>query len=276
MISYYKSKHPGLFIYLALLIATVTTFLFIGTTSKTIGLFSVLWGSFMVMRTLSLYEISEHFAPITNTNLASKNRQADKSFLPHDLAQRKKMTNHMHRGLYAFHALTPRTLVWFIMAILYCASYILLDASLSSSHDIIEYICIAFMIGGAFWAGQTYAYSHYASKLIGLITTTLFGVSLYHGSGLQYPMQLDLHHITLFFMSVYSTICLLYALRHGFKKSFNILCGIAVFILILCYSSFQISVDTHAVWISGISLFSIFWVRSHNQLQKQYVLYQCE
>ncbi len=276
MISYYRSKHPGLWIYLTLLTATVVTFLFLGATSKTIGLFSVLWGSFMVMRTLSLYEISEHFSPLSQANPASKNSNKDRSFLAHDLKRRKEIKNHMNRGIYAFYALTPRTLFWFILALVYCVSYGFLSTNLSSTHDIVEYICIAFMIGGAFWTGQTYAYSHFASKLIFITTSILFALSLYFSADLNTPTQLNLDHITLFILMIYSIACLIYAFRYGIQKGIYIIFGIAVLGTVLLYTNFHINTDNHVIWISGISLFSIFWIRAHRQSKKQYILYQCE
>ena len=86
--SYYSSKHPGLFIYMILVSITVIGFLFFDLGSFFIGILSVIWGIYTAMRALSLFEMSEHYEAYASMQDPSKNNNAQTSSLAYDLMNR--------------------------------------------------------------------------------------------------------------------------------------------------------------------------------------------
>ncbi len=278
MISYYKSKHPGLFIYIALVIISVLSFLLFEINAPQIGVLSILWGGFIFMRILSLYEVSEHFSLFTQKS-HSKLDNNGSSTLAYDLLHKMSGENHMKRGLFAMHAIEPRSLLWLALGFAYVAYSFYLSQGLVSQITLVQDISIFFIIGAGFWAGQTYSYSDYASKLIFVIFTALFGVSLFTVIG---SINFTDINITggngLIFLIAYCAVALFYSFAKGGAYVFNAIIGLLLLILMswagLAFDAggFQ----SIALWISGWSLFSVFWVRSHCRTHKRYILYQCE
>ncbi len=285
MISYYNSKHPGLFIYIALVLASALSFLLIEEISSAqIGILSILWGSFIFMRILSLYEVSEHFAPFTSANKAhSKATNKTSSPLAHDLLHRMNGQNHMKRGIFAMHAMEGRSLLWFALAFIYVAYNFYSSQSLVSQISLIENFSVFFMIGAGFWAGQTYSYSDHASKLLFTVFALLFGFSLFKAGGsinygeLSFSGDYDFTILSLAALMAYCAAALFYSFAKGGVYIVNAIMGLLL-ITIMSALGFALedSSQSIATWISGWSLFSIFWVRSHCRTYKRYVLYQCE
>lgn len=290
MISYYTSKHPGLFLYLSLITLSVFTFLFLEANTQQIGILSILWGGFVFMRTLSLYEVSERFAPFAKTSGASKNTNRKSSALPHDLMHRMSGQNHMSRGLFAMNATHERTGLWFVLGLAYVAYHLYLSKYAMPIDILVQNLSIFFMIGAAFWAGQTYAYSHTASKLLIVVCSLLFGLTLFTIS------DATTHHIyntltlsnlisysndastpLLAALILYSAIILLYSCTYGLSYSINACIGlILISLLVICGVTFEQTSQNIALWISGWSLLSVFWIRSYSHTRKVYALYQCE
>lgn len=269
MISYYTSKHPGLYIYLTLLSLTVVAVLLFPLTSKVIGLFSILWGVFLIMRTLSLYEVSEHFSAILAQKTESKNQNNMRSSLAYDLAQRQKSRNHMTRGLHAMRSLNKKSIIWLSLAALYCCVYILENQSTLPMRSLINNLCLFFIIGAAFWSGQTYAYSHTASRImtgaIGLLS--LICCILLTPSIMKFEPSYD--NMVLALLCAYTALCLIYALKSGTKRRMNALCGLVILTCLIVFNHY-------ALWLAGLSLLSVFWIRSAQRKESRYVLYQCE
>lgn len=288
MISYYNSKHPGLVIYLTLISISVLTFLFIELNTKMIGILSILWGIFIFMRTLSLYEISAHVSYFTKTGEASKNRK--NSALPHDLLHIMSGKNHIRRGMFAMKSTHERTGMWLILGIAYVTYTLYLSKHTVPIDILIQNLSIFFMIGSAFWAGQTYAYSNNASKIIILVCGILFSLTLFTSNGakidniynalslvnLQYYID-DTSTILLSALIIYSAIVFIYSCKYGLRHSINACIGLIVIgMLVICNASFEQTSQNIAIWISGWSLISVFWIRSYSHRQKVYTLYQCE
>ena len=289
MISYYKSKHPGLFLYIALVITSVTALLFFEITSQKIGILSIFWGGFIFMRTLSLYEVSEHFLPFTNTGKASKNSNQSSSALPHDLMRRMSGRNNLKRGIFAMRSMQSSTLLWFVLGIAYVAYNMYLSQSSEPHNLTIKNLSVLFIIGAAFWSGQTYAYSDHASKLLIFIFASLFIVTLFKINGaidVQVFNNLTIDSLPsiktsalplLAILMAYSAVMLCYSALNDIKHGINSALGITLIaLLIVCGLSFETNPQAASLWVSGWSLLSIFWVRSSKHTQKSYTLYQCE
>lgn len=288
MISYYKSKHPGLFLYLSLISISVLTFLFLEINTQMIGVLSILWGSFIFMRTLSLYEVSERIAYFNKTGDASKNRKT--SALPHDLLHLMSGKNHMKRGMFAMNATHERTGLWLVLGMVYATYTLYLSKYTMPIEILIQNFSIFFMIGSAFWAGQTYAYSNKASKVIVLVCGILFGLALLTIDGtksdnigntlslinLTYYIN-DTSAILLSSLIIYSAIVFIYSCKYGLNHSINACTGLVVIsLLVVCNVTFEHTSQNIAIWISGWSLISVFWIRSYSHRQRIYTLYQCE
>ena len=287
--SYYSSKHPGLYIYIALVIISVMSFLFIDMSSVHIGFLAILWGTYTALRTLTLYEISEHYAAYANNNEISKNHNGQASALAYDLMQRMNAGRNMKRGMLALYCLNTRTILWFALALLYTAYQLHVSTPFLTKNALMEVMCTFFMIGATFWAGQSYAYSSKISRILMALFTSLFCLSLYTlQSGLLfddlYPalsantfLDISNPQTLLVILVLYSTSILLFALAQENKSTSNILVGIClVSLLAACHIVLEPSRETAALWMSGWGLFSVFWIRSYGTIEKRYVLYQCE
>ncbi len=289
MISYYTSKHPGLLLYITLVTISVLSFLFFEISAPQIGLLSILWGAFILMRTLSLYEVNEHFIPFSNAAGASKDTTPNHAALPHDLLRRMNGKENLKRGLYALTALHGRTILWFILAISYTAYNLYLAQNALPQSVIIQNLSLSFMIGAAFWAGQTYAYSNRASKLLLLTFGILFGLTLFKISTIN-PLHSDkiltlqnLYHqehtafLILSALILYSAAILLYSLTRGLSYVPHAITGLILISLMVFYGlTSEPTPQTISLWISGWSLFSVFWIKSYCRTHKSYTLYQCE
>lgn len=264
-------------------------FLFLESNTQQIGILSILWGGFVFMRTLSLYEVSERFAPFAKTSGASKNTNNKSSALPHDLMHRMSGQNHMSRGLFAMNATHERTSLWFVLGLAYVAYHLYLSHHAMSMGILAQNLSIFFMIGAAFWAGQTYAYSNKASTLLIVVCSFLFGLTLfticsdttehiYNALTLSSLLSYGSNASPLLAaLILYSAIILLYSCTYGLSYSINACIGlILISLLVICGVTFEQTSQNIALWISGWSLFSVFWIRSYSHTRKVYALYQCE
>ncbi len=283
MISYYKSKHPGIFLYITLVCVSVFAFLFLNINAFYSGILSILWGIFIFMRTLSLYEVEEHAQPLSDNLGTSKTSNHNKSTLAHDLLKKMSNKSHLSRGIMAMTSLNIRTILWFIIAIIYIANYIIKSHDSSPPEILVQNISNFFIIGAAFWAGQTYAYSNQASKLMLVIFGLIFCIT-----ALKININLDINSLALLDISmtsktilyaliIYSAAIFLYPFTKGSTYGINAITGLFVIILIsVCSINTEITSQYIALWLIGWSIISIFWVRSYSNLRKKYVLYQCE
>tara|TARA_R110001592_G_scaffold29350_10_gene106634 strand:+ start:2364 stop:3230 length:867 start_codon:yes stop_codon:yes gene_type:complete len=287
--SYYSSKHPGLFLYMALVTISVFSFLFIDMGSAHIGFLAILWGTYTALRTLTLYEMSEHYEAYAKNDVVSKNHNGQASALAYDLMHRMSAGRNMKRGMLALYCLHDRTILWFVLALFYTAFQLHISTPVVSKVALMETMCTLFMIGAAFWAGQSYAYSAKISRMLAGLFTALLCLSLvtlHSGLSLNalYPALSDTSLIDignpntiLVLLALYSTAILLFALVQKNRSTGNILVGIALVVLLtVCHIILEPSREATALWISGWGLFSIFWIRAYGTREKKYVLYQCE
>ncbi len=288
--SYYSSKHPGLYLYLTLVTATISTFLFLDVGSMQIGILSVLWGLFTAVRALSLYEINAYYDTYSKQNTAiSKEHNAQSSALAHDLTRRMTSNTNIRQGIRALYCMHERTILWFALALGYTAYTLHINAPVMSRNALMEVVCTLFMIGTIFWGGQSYAHNDKAHKLMLLVFTTAICISLYFllpdMSFAYFPELISSFLITsetspqifLVLLALYSIVILIYALTQRDKASLSALGGITLITLLgVSYIVIEPSRATTALWISGWGLFSIFWIRAYQPVNKRYVLYQCD
>lgn len=287
--SYYSSKHPGLFLYMALVTISVLSFLFIDMGSIHIGFLAILWGTYTALRALTLYEISEHYEAYANNRDVSKSHNAQTSTLAYDLMHRMNAGRNMKRGMLALYCLHDRTILWFALALLYTAYQLHLSTPFLTKNALMETMCTLFMIGVTFWAGQSYAHSAKISRALMALFAGLFCLSLYTlqpnlSFDTFYPalseaaaLEIENPETVLVILTLYSLAILLFALVQQKNSIGNILFGICLItILAMCHVLLEPSNEATALWIAGWGLFSVFWIRSYGTIEKKYVLYQCE
>ena len=288
--SYYSSKHPGLYLYLALVAVTLSAYLFWNISSAQIGILSVLWGLFTAIRTLSLYEINNYYNTYSQQSaIISKEHNAQSSALAHDLMNRMTNSINIKQGLHALYCMHERTILWFALALGYTAYTLHISAPIMSRSALMEVVCTLFMIGTAFWGGQSYAHDNKASRLMLFVFTTALCISLYFISASLSTIHLQeiaaelslansaTPHIFLVLLALYSVAILVYALLQGNKAPLSAIGGIILIALLgVCHSTLEQSQATTALWISGWGLFSVFWTRAYQPVSKRYVLYQSD
>ncbi len=287
MISYYKSKHPGLFIYISLVCISVSAFLFLDINAKYLGILSILWGSFILMRTLSLYEVEEHAEPLTSNIGSSKSGNKNSSALAHDLLKTMKNKTHLKRGIWAMSSLNIRTIIWFIIAITYLCYRIITQYNYISVNILTQDIAGFFIIGAAFWIAQTYAYSNQASKLM----LTAFGLLLCitilktnTNLNVNTEILFEYSHIIknwgsviLAILAIYSAAIFIYPIIKRSSNTLGSFIGLIIITLLtICSLNLEATLQNTPIWLLGWSIISIFWVRSYSQSRIKYTLYQCE
>lgn len=289
--SYYSSKHPGLYLYLILVVTTLSTFIFLEVSAIHIGILSIFWGLFTAIRALSLYEINTYLANYAyHTTRISKEHNSQSSALAHDLIHRMSSNINMKSALKALYCMHERTILWFALASIYTIWQLQINAPVLSRYVLMENICTLFMIGTVFWGGHSYAHDKKASSLMLLTFTASLCTSLYfispdYSSTKLYTSLTQLSvaakntgpDIILLALGLYSAAILLYAFLQKGKDTINALSGIFVIALLSFYylSIASTQADT-ALWISGWGLFSVYWTRAHQPIRKRYVLYQSE
>ncbi len=283
--SYYFSKHPGLFTYILLIAVSVLSFLYFDPTPSMIGVLSVFWGMYICMRVLSLYELSEHFDLFSSQKLSSKTSNYSLAKLPKDLAHRAVAPENLKRSAFALLCVHARTMVWLALALIYAAYYIHSSSAQLSQYDLVANIAVFFMIGAAFWAGQSYAYSNRASRILFAFFGVLSALCLYHAAPLidlqsllaLQNAPLKVQTLILALLLAYTAFTLIYSITRGARNTLSILLGLTLLAaLSLLYFSLSETQQNTALWICGWGFFSLFWIRVYSMSQKRYVLYQCE
>lgn len=282
MVSYYRSKHPGLALYIALVTLSVLTFALFQVQDGTIGLLSMAWGFYIFLRALSLLEATDRPAPFHGYGTASRETLMIPSALPHDLTTRMDGRDRMKRALFAMNALSPRSLVWLGIALCYLvfeiwrALHHLTPAQ--ETFTLPQKASILFMIGASFWAGQTYAYSDSASKILTSVFGFLFTLCLFvnQSAFTDIPtasLDVSADKIILALLAGYSGLMLLPACTQGKTTAMNAGAGLCLIaLMVLCHMVLPFSVQNTALWLSSWSLFSIFWIRAHKPRRKVYRL----
>lgn len=283
--SYYTSKHPGLWLYLLLVCASVLNFLYMQASPTLIGILAMVWGVFILLRVLSLFEVSEYYDSFGGVRGASKNNNAQRAALAHDLSRRMTGQNHFRRGLCALSALQNRTRIWLVIAMVYSLATIIVMSTEIAPVHLIENIALLFMIGAAFWAGQSYAYSDTACRYMTLMFGLLFALTLLHFvpdhlTTFRTMSWEQIHIATLknplyIVLIGYSGLSLLYMMIRGGVYTLYSLSGLFLLCLLSLFGIvLSLSADSAALWMSGWALISIVWIRAHNGRRKRYILYQ--
>ncbi len=278
--SYYNSKNPGLLAYLALICMSTIAFIIMPESKIIIGALSILWGTACMMRVLSLFEVQEYFENYNDANAASKTDNNQSTGLAYDLTKRMRGQNHFKRGLAAMECIDARTLLWFGMASLYALSSFYFGKASG-----IESIALLFMIGAAFWLGQSYAYSRTASYTIVILTLCLLVYTL---TTSNIPIPANLYQnavatilsnpaiIMLIALIAYSMGVMFHALFENARQTFLTLSGIGILVgLSIIYIVQAPSIENMAIWLPAWSLFSLIWIRAYKAPQKRYTLYPC-
>ncbi len=283
--SYYTSKHPGLYAYIALLALSTAAFIITPGSAVMIGTLSVLWGLVCMMRALALHEVGEYFeraAPKTTTSKISNTQSAP---LAYDLTKRMAGNSHFKRGLAALECLDARTLLWFGLAALYAVCAFYLAENGTSKAISYQDLSLFFIIGAAFWIGQSYAYSASASKLLGSSCAALFLGALYllmPGDSANLYMTLlnkilsDPSFIMLGALIAYTLGVLTHALINKPRKAPLVITGFAL-LAAMSYAHLTLPTSTQnlALWVPGWALFALIWIRAYTNTEKRYTLYPC-
>lgn len=286
MISYYNAKHPGLCFYIALVVTTVASFLLADMKPEYIGLLAMAWSIFVMMRVLSFYEITHHFTDFMSGSLSMKPKEALPEFLTHKMTSK----NHLKRGMHGLNALHERTALWFALGTLYVFYFLFGNIGQFSVVEFVTSFSLFFVVGASFWGGQTYAYSDVASRLLmvvfGLLFISVIGVIVYQND-VAFTREVVLENILSFnknsglpllgMLALYTLGILIYSSSYGFKYSMNALVGVFILgVLAFCSLGLEQTSNNLAIWASGWSLFSIFWIRSYSYRKTRYALYQCQ
>ena len=287
MIGQYTSKHPGLITYLILVSTSVLTFLFLDVKALEIGILSILWSSFILARALSFFEAGAKPELFDGVKGPSKNGK--NSALPHDLTRRMNGKDQNKRSIFAMNALHERTILWLVLGIIYAAYTLSLSYEGYATSTLLQHTSVFFIIGAVFWAGQTYAYSNSASKLMLIVCCALFVLALFETTNsfnIQWHYEIA-RNFTYYYdnsslpllaaLITYTIAILAYSCIHGSEYRNNALMGMAtLFVLVLYGLALKPEPNMAAFWISGLSLFSVFWIRSYCHIYKRYTVYQCE
>lgn len=285
--SYYNSKHPGLFAFIVLLNVTVISILTLPVTPVLIGTLSIFWSILTLTRTLSLYEVDEHYDHITHNSEISKIDNNQGAALAYDLTHRMQGHDYFNHGKAALACVEDRTLMWFALAGLYILSNFLLAETAIIPAPTLEQIPLLFMIGATFWIGQSYAHSNTATSILGInaLFLLLYGLST---TGLNTTetaniTQLLTQHITtnpsnvmLLALIAYSAGVIIHAIIYNPHQT-----GIALFALatLLSLSMIYLITPTSKIntglWIPFWTLFSLLWIRVYKTSKVRYVLYAC-
>ncbi|MBI1301651.1 MAG: hypothetical protein GC137_08345 [Alphaproteobacteria bacterium] len=284
MISYYNAKHPGLCLYVALVISTVMSFLLIDMKPTYIGLLAMAWSVFVLMRVLSFYEITHHFTDFLGGSLSMKPKEALPEFLTHKMTSK----NHLKRGMYGLNALHERTALWFVLGVFYVFYFLFSNVGQFTIVEFVTSFSLFFIVGASFWSGQTYAYSDVASRLLmivfGLLFVSVVSVLVFQNE-LAFSREVILENILFFnqntalpllgMLAIYTVGILIYSSSYGLKYSLNAMVGVFILgVLAFCALGLEQTQNNLAIWASGWSLFSIFWIRSYSYRRTRYALYQ--
>lgn len=283
MISYYTSKNPGLSVYIALIAISAAYFLLAPLEGWSLGILCMGWGVYTFMRALSLLEVTTHNAPLLTANLPSRTDIALPSSLPVDLIKRINGKENLSQAQHAFLALAPRSLIWLALAALYALGdlYFSLHSNTFELAAYIRNLSILFILGAAFWSGQTYAthitlgyvmFSVFVSTLMIVVFNGAFdGVTIEKFANLM-PLvdQKTLIAAPLF---LYCAALLLPSLLKDKEHSVNALAGIFLlgFIGFVALALPTLNVK-YALLVCGWGLFSMFWIRAASTLKKTYRL----
>lgn len=289
MISYYGSKYPGLLYYISLVASSTLYFTFAPLQNWSLGLLVMLWSVYVFMRALSMLEATNYQAPLKTSGRASNNTMLLPSSLPTDLMKRMNGRDNLKRADNAMNlALGGHTTFWLGLAALYGACEIYLGlhniSPSTSTLGLQQKIAILFMIGAAFWAGQSYTENATITKImvalftILLLTSTTFA---FHGhiasllTTVQNPEQIKIGLPVLIGMPLffYSLTMILPAFVKGKAYALPALAALALLSLMaLAALSLPHETPRVAFWIAAWSLFSILCARSIRQRRKVYRL----
>ena len=286
MISYYKSSYPGLFVYLFLVTVSVLSFLFFEIKASHVGILSIVWGVFILIRIVSLYEINKFFVRY----IQSEDRVEASAILPNNLIRHKDNRKRLKEGNLAICAMHERTVLWLILGLAYAGYHFYLLHNTISQSVLIKDLAVFFIVGAVFWMGQTYAQSSHASKFLFFVFSLCFGFTLFRIDGVvadNVPKTLMLLSLSslresalpiLSILMIYSAITLFHSFRQSVWHNINIILGLGLICSVVTYSVFFTlsAQDVTALWVSGLSLFSVFWINAYHIRHRRYILYQCE
>ncbi|MGH1456099.1 MAG: hypothetical protein ACRBDI_04910 [Alphaproteobacteria bacterium] len=286
--SYYTSKNPGLLPYIILIIATVTALLTPPPNTEFIGFLSILWGGFTLMRVLSLFEITEHLSHSKSSAKISKNNNHLTSALAYDLTHRMNENTNFKGGQRALKSLDLRSITWLILAGIYAIYSIYAVKNAIPTTQTLTNMSLFFIIGSAFWTGQSYAHSHSANKiLLGLFIVLsiicALKIGIHHIQWNESIIRTNILALTqtpalyaLLFLAAYCIISSLYAGLLSLRKlPVALLCTT----LIISMAALYITLPAHntmPLWLCSWGVFSMLWIKCFSTSKKRYIMYQCQ
>lgn len=283
--SYYTSSNPGFFAYIALTTASILGLLIHPQSTLFIGILSICWGIFVLIKILSLYEVSE-IIPQNRRQEISKNNNHLTSSLAYDLTARMHNSAHLKHGKKALQLLDIRNLIWLSIAGAY-ALYTLRHGH-ENNTETIKNLSVFFIIGATFWNGQSYAYNKSTQTLLlalftGLATFCLFYTTPYFNipaaqeifSNIK-SLKQDTPTLILATLCLFCIIAPVYnSITSRAKYTYTMIAILIITVMALLYIVPTIQ-QSISLWISLWGLLSLFWFTQSGKTKQRFVLYQCQ
>lgn len=281
MISYYSSKNPGIIIYCVLILLSAGYFTFIPVHNISLGFLVLGWSGFTFMRALSLLEITTHEKPLHAAKGASRFTFNTPSNLAADLENRLSSRNTIRNATLSLNVLSTRNLLWLALAMIYllCEIYLNIHDISPSAYNFNfgQKIAALFILSACFWTSQTYAqHTSLGYFLLWVFAATLAwnilndNISFRH---LTFPYTLPISTLIGIPLILYSFIMLIPSFIKPRPYALNGVFGIITLIFLLSLLLITKAHTAHiSLFITGLALFSFFWIRSNTITKKKYTL----
>lgn len=281
MISYYSSKNPGIIIYCILIILSTLYFSLIPVHNISLGFLVLGWSLLTFMRALSLLEATTHSTPLQPIKGASKLTFYTPSNLPSDLENRLNSKDTLRNIDFSLNILNTRNLLWLALAMIYflCDIYLNIHGISPSAYNLNagQKIATLFILGAAFWIGQTYAQNTSVGYFLLWIFAAALGGNILNGSvsflDITIPQSLPISALIGLPILLYSFIMLIPSFNKPRPYAINAFFGLITLILLLSLLLISKAHTAHfSIFITGLALFSFFWIRSYTITKRKYTL----
>lgn len=281
MVSYYSSKNPGIFIYCALVALSTLYFSLIPIYNISLGFLVLGWSGFTFMRALSLLEITTHEKPLHAAQGASRLTFYTPSNLPSDLENRLNSKDTLRNANYSLNVLNTRNILWLTLAIIYflCEIYLNIHNISPSAYDFNfgQKVSAIFILGACFWTGQTYAQHTFLGYFLLWVFAAALAWNVFNHNisflHLTIPQTLSISTLIGAPLFLYSFIMLLPSFIKPRPYAINGIFGILTLLTLLSLLLMTKAHTAHiSIFITGLGLFSFFWVRSNTMTKRKYIL----
>lgn len=281
MISYYSSKNPGIFIYCTLVALSALYFSLPSIHNISLGFLVLGWSGFTFMRALSLLEITTHEKPLHAAQGASRLTFYTPSNLPSDLENRLNSKDTLRNANYSLNVLNTRNILWLTLAIIYflCEIYLNIHNISPSAYDFNfgQKVSAIFILGACFWTGQTYAQHTFLGYFLLWVFAAALAWNVFNHNisflHLTIPQTLSISTLIGVPLFLYSFIMLLPSFTKPRPYVINGIFGILTLLALLSLLFMTKAHTSHiSIFITGLGLFSFFWIRSTTITKKKYIL----